>query len=74
MFSVNYKLDTGMVDSYQGGADDSMNDCPDGCGTLKFATDIAGFFDTNNNVAMKVDVKTKKLVLLNPVVIPDPIS
>jgi hypothetical protein len=72
-FNVNYDLTSGAIVSYQGGGDGSENDAPDGCGTLTFADVFPQMFDSNGNVVMKVDVKAKQLVFINPVVIPQPI-
>lgn len=72
-FNVNYDR-TGQIVSYQGGDDSSMNLCPDGCATLTFKDSFPQLFDANNNIAMKVDVKAKQLVFINPVVIPQPIG
>ena len=73
-FKVNYNTDTGVIVSYQGGGTDADNACPDGCATLTFADVFPQMFDANHNLAMRVDVKTKQLVLINPVVIPQPIN
>jgi len=73
-FKVNYKKDTGIIDSYQGGDDDSENACPEDCSTLEFESVFPGFFDANNMPAVKVDLDTLELVLLNPNVIPKAIN
>lgn len=73
MFTVNYTPDGNIV-SYQGGVNASDNVCPAGCSSMSFASDIPGFFNVNNEPAMKVDTVNNVLVFINPVVIPAPIS
>lgn len=74
IFRVNYDAKTGAIVSYQEGGEDVDNVAGDGCETLSFAAPFAQMFDANNNIAMVVDVKAKKLVFLNPVEIPEAIS
>ncbi len=73
MFNINYDKDTGAIISYQEGYDASGNDTPDGCSALSFSAPISGMFHSNGACLMKVDISTGKLVLLNPIEIPDPI-
>jgi len=73
MFNINYDKDTGAIISYQEGPDNMGNDTPDGCSSMSFASPISGMFHSNGTCLMKVDIATGKLVLLNPIEIPDPI-
>lgn len=73
IFRVNYELKNGDVVSYQEGGTDDDNHCPDGCATLVFADVVPGMLDYTQ-MKMKVDVKKKELVFVNPVEIPKPIS
>jgi hypothetical protein len=72
-FNVNYNAVTGEIASYQEGDDPAQNDCPEGCATLSFKEVFKPMFDEHGVVMMKVDVVTKQLMFLNPVVIPQPI-
>lgn len=79
MFNINYDKITGAIVSYQETPKDSVpdpehNDVPDDCETLSFMDPVPGFQSPNGQILMKVDVATNKLVLLNPVEIPDPIQ
>jgi len=73
MFFVNYNS-AGNIISYCGAPDAAHNDVPDGCETLKFASDVPGFINSNGQCMMKVDVEKKLLVFTNPVTIPAPIE
>jgi hypothetical protein len=74
IFRVNYDVKTGDIVSYQEGGEDSDNVVGNGCATLSFAAPFGQMFDANNNIAMKVDVKAKQLVFLNPATPPQPIA
>lgn len=73
MFFVNYNSE-GKIISYCGAPDASHNDVPEGCETLKFASDVPGFINSNGVCMMQVDVENKVLVFKNPVTIPKPIG
>lgn len=73
MFFVNYNAE-GKIISYTGAPDASHNDVPENCLTLKFASDIPGFINSNGVLMMKVDVEKKLLVFLHPATIPSPIE
>lgn len=73
MFNLAYHNETGLIVVYNEGDADSL-DVPAECTQLSFKDHIPGFYSANHSVAMKVDVKTGKLVLLNPVEIPEPIA
>jgi hypothetical protein len=71
-FKVNYDLTTGDIVSYQEGGTPEDNNCPDGCGTLVFASVFQQMFDYTR-ITMKVDTEKKELVFINPVMIPKPL-
>ena len=73
-FKINYDNNTGAIVSYQEGDNDSENVAPAGTSTLVFADVVRQLWDGNFNICMKVDLPTKQLVFINPVVIPQPIS
>lgn len=74
IFRVNYDAVSGEIISYQEGGIDADNAVPDDCEMLSFAGPFAQMFDANNNITMKVDVKKKQLVFINPVQIPQAIG
>lgn len=73
-FRVNFDNTSGAIVSYQEGGEDDQNLAPDGCSTLVFAEVFRQIWDANFNICMKVDLATKQLVFINPVVIPQPID
>ena len=72
-FFVNYDTTTGIIDSYQEGGD-QVGNCPLNCATLQFAAVVPQLWDNKFEVQMKVDITTKQLIFINPVVIPQPIN
>lgn len=73
MFTIYFDPQTGSITDYKEDPVANTDAVPNGRSSFSFANIVPGMFNSNGLCLMKVDVQSQKLVLINPVQIPEPL-